>query len=162
MFCGRGCFRLVSQGPALQKYQGQRWCKKYKHPVDGHRNTVIIVYARCCTRLVHTGKHGGCIRQEPVVVLAKWPVYECGASNDILTWHEAPGPGVVTPSAIIAHHKIIVGRDNLRNLFVGIRIALVDGSDVGLFERNAVNGYSRAVDGNLIPWYSDNTLDIIL
>jgi len=162
MFCGRGYFRLASQEPALLKYKEQAWRKKYEHSIEGHCNTVIIPDARCCTWLVYTGKHGGRVWQEPVVVLPKRPVYECCASNDILAWHKAPGPGVAASPAIIAHHKIIIGWDNLRNRFAGIRIALIAGSDVGFLQCNAVNGYCCAVNGNLISRYGNNTLDIIL
>src|SRR5205807_2619660 len=138
----------------------QAWCKKYKRPIDSQINT-IIPHARCRT-LMYVGKYSGSIRQESVIILTKRPVHKCGASNDILTWHVAPVARVGTSPTIVAHYKIIIGWDDARDRLVWIRNALVAGSNITLFQRDAIHNYGSATDADPISWNGNNALNIIL
>src|SRR5579875_217291 len=112
---------------------------------------------------MNVGEDARRARQEAEIVGIEGPVDESCFADDIGARHKTPGARIIADRAVIAQHKIVVGRHNdIVDLFVGVWIALVLRRNIGFVERYAIDDHCSALNRDDITWNSDDALNIIL
>lgn len=156
------CEVLVARpfSPAHQQQEGRSG--QWEHWICDY-DKAIAEEGHSATPLVNIGKYGCNIGQETVVVLLQRPVDKCGATDNILFGHKAPISRVGTPPAIITQDEVFVGRhDHVVNIFVVVDVPLIVGINIGLVQDYMIYYDGGILNGDGIPGYANNALDIVL